>query len=425
MKSGTRPLCKDRRDFDFFKSHGFGALSAVPTLPSEFNTDAGFWMPNQEATLTYAILGFGSFTIPAMFEGCTNFTQADICIDQDKKFYNPLDLEVITHANANGGADIRDALKAAVKLGWIKQFFNVRATGVLDWFDALRIASYSAQPEIRSLSIGTKWFPDFERVGPTGILPIPSNFNDTQATWHNWSAKVWIDKGGIPYLKCKSWQGAEYGDKGFVYMPRELVNALMNIPGSCAFVGSDLPKEDIVTVGSVWVQNIVNFVLNLLSKQAPIPSTMTVEQPQPSTPTPESLGQKIAAEAESYLNQDPTPDDIVPDDVACVSSLVKVTSRVLNLDPKMSSTDVLYDVLLKDARFKLVDTPTPGTIVVSPTKGQQHGHCGVYITDNLIASNNSFGGVKGLWTQNYDRKSWIDYFGTKLGLTGYLFAPNE
>lgn len=427
MIRGGKPTRLDRRDFDFFKSHGFGALTAVPNLPDEFNTDAGFWMPDQQVTQTYAVPGFPDLTVPAMFEGCTDWATADICVDQDKKLYNPLDIENITHANANGGGDLRTALKAAVQLGWIKQFFNIQANGILDWLDAFKVAQYSAQPEIRSLTIGTKWYKEFNSVGIDGILPIPTNFNDPHATWHDWAGKGWVIKNGVTYLKCKPWEGSSYGDNGFVYISRELINALMNIKGTAAFTSSDLPKEDIVTIGSVWVQNIVNFVLSILSKSTTsMPSihpTTPVEQPAPSTPVKETLGQRIVAEAESWLNQDPTPDDVVPDDVACVSSLVKVTAPVLNFDLKLSYTPDLYNVLLKDKRFKLVSTPTPGTIVISPTKGQQHGHCGVYLTDNLIASNNSFGGVKGLWTQNYSRQEWRDYFGTKLGLVGYLFAP--
>jgi hypothetical protein len=135
--------------------------------------------------------------------------------------------------------------------------------------------------------------------------------------------------------------------------------------------------------------------------------------------------QKIADAARAALGKDMTPDDRIPDEVACVTQLVNILPREFGISPNLVGTGQLYAALLRSPRFRPVSAPAPGTIVVSVTRGNRHGHCGIYVGYDQIASNNSFGGVRGLWTVNYTRRKWIDYFYKKEGLAGYLFAPVE
>ena len=141
------------------------------------------------------------------------------------------------------------------------------------------------------------------------------------------------------------------------------------------------------------------------------------------TPVPETPAQRVANSAIAALDQDVTPDDIVPDEVACVTQLVHIVPAEFGLDINLKYTPKLFEALKKNPRFKPVLDPSVGTIVVSPTVGLNVGHCGVYVEANAIASNNSFGKNKGKWTVNYTRQSWRDYFIKQKGLKGYLFNP--
>lgn len=275
MKQGLKKIRKDREDYDFLKSHKFGGVA--PTLPDNFFTDAGLWIPNQDLPQPQ----FGG--IPALPYGCTDYTQADLCADEDKELKNPMLLEAVTHANANGGADIRVALTAAKKIFGRTQYFNVRSSGIIDWFDAIRLATYSSQPEIRSVSIGIPWFPEFSQTPSSGIMPTPV-FDVMDASWHNAKIAGWKTIGGSQYLVVKPWIGDQFADKGFCYMSRELCNALMNINGTGAFTLSEVPLGQVQTVSLSLLQDLVsritNFVTSLLKSRtipesSPIPPTQS------------------------------------------------------------------------------------------------------------------------------------------------------
>lgn len=252
MQSGTKPTRKDHRDY----SHrSFGALQ-VP-FPASYNTDAGLWMPNQNVDDLV-------FNLPALPFGCTDYTQADLANDEvDALTYDPLLLDNVTHANSEGGTDVRTALGAAKKLNWITGYFNIEALDGQDMFDAVRDAQVSGGTEKRSVSVGSKWFPEFEQVGVTGLLPMP-DFNGANFTWHNWKICGWRTINDQVYLVGKSWQGASYGDKGLCYFSRPLFNQLMGIEGSVAFTATKGVLPPITTISLSWLQWLVSNVRNLL-----------------------------------------------------------------------------------------------------------------------------------------------------------------
>ncbi len=182
--------------------------------------------------------------------------------------------------------------------------------------------------------------------------------------------------------------------------------------------------ETLQTYGllAFFAQALQNLITGTQKKTLPtaIPSTL----PTPITPNPMSpLAEQIVTAATAALNTDPTPMDTVPDEVACVASLVAVLPATCGLDRTLTYTPNLFAALKNNPHFKPTLDPVPGTIIVSPTKGSVIGHCGVYIGPDTIASNNSFGGVKGLFTANYTRQSWRDYFIKGKGLKGYFFTP--
>lgn len=264
LPSGTGPTPIDHRDYDYIKTKKLGGL--VPTFLEEYNVDAGLWIPDQNA-------GSDLFNppVPPMPYGCTNYSQCELCSDEDGVLYDPSYLESITHANAHGGGSLRAALQAVVKHGVRNQagqiikgqhpaFFNVRAAGAIDWFDAARLAMASTAAEKRGVSVGTPWYPEFmERA----LLPIP-DFSLYRASWHNWVIKGWKIVNGESHLIAKPHIGPNYGDKGFCYFSRPLYNSLMNIPGTAAFtLDKLLPGEKAVTIDTKINEWIVSLIRNL------------------------------------------------------------------------------------------------------------------------------------------------------------------
>lgn len=200
--------------------------------------------------------------------GCTNYGIADACSDEDVTFYNPLILEEITHANARGGLDIREALSAAKKVFARTGYYNITSRLPIDPFDSIRIAILSALPEKRVVIMGTPFFPEFQtvphvstvgEVSSLSILPTPQDFSLSRATWHCWDVKGYKTINGVPYLLCKMWTGS------FFLMSRELCNSLFAIRGSVAYTLTKETPTQIQTIAAdlTIVQIIVSYIRNL------------------------------------------------------------------------------------------------------------------------------------------------------------------
>lgn len=292
MRNGTRPTRIDHRDFDFFKSHRLaGATTSDVQFPDTLLTDAGLVMDDQEMA-DYEFMP----PTPAMPFGCTDFSQAGLATNLTKIIHDPLPLDNVTHANADGGYDIRQSLLAAVGLGWFKQFFNITKSGAFDWFDSFRLAQLAGAGagETRSISWGTPWFTSWEQAALAGksIMPMPTadELASVAASgslwgrfkmlfgivgvlepipWHNsildgFSNQFAVAPGTLFY-RDESHQGKTVGDGGFLYFPREVVNAVMGIPGTVAFTPSNTPILNPVTVSLSTLEWILSIVQNILS----------------------------------------------------------------------------------------------------------------------------------------------------------------
>lgn len=253
MNHGTRPNKVDHRDYDYHKSFGTIGIPTPPQFPPEYLTDANLWMPNQDAPEPI-------FNNPALPFGCTDYTQADLASDEVGRLKNPMDLETLTHANADGGEDIRTSLDTAQKFGWFGAYFAIKAYAPMDYFDAIRLAISSGYPEKRSVSLGTPWWEIWEGTPTTGIVATPLNFAIDGLPWHNHKVCGWKTINGVPYLISKSWQGANFGDKGLCYFDRALVNQLMAIPGTVAFTATQTIPPVIQTID----MNVVRWLLSLV-----------------------------------------------------------------------------------------------------------------------------------------------------------------
>lgn len=135
----------------------------------------------------------------------------------------------------------------------------------------------------------------------------------------------------------------------------------------------------------------------------------------------ENLKDKFIKIVLDALDTEITPQDNVPDEVACAEVVSTLIQKVFPDFPILPSTYELFSKLKLDKRFKATLTPERGCIVVSPRTASVYGHAGVFITDERIASNNSAGPLKGQFTGNFTWDTWIKEFIHKRGLRTFIF----
>ena len=136
-------------------------------------------------------------------------------------------------------------------------------------------------------------------------------------------------------------------------------------------------------------------------------------------PTMQEKFIKICLDA---LDTEVTPKDGVPDYVACAEVMSTLLKKLFPDFPITTSTKDLDFKLFQDKRFKRITEPERGAIVISPRTNNTYGHCGVFITSERIASNNS---KTGLFQGNYVWNGWIKEFKDGRGLKIYLYKLSE
>lgn len=117
------------------------------------------------------------------------------------------------------------------------------------------------------------------------------------------------------------------------------------------------------------------------------------------------------------LDTDPTPLDKINDEVACAETLSFLIQKIHPDFPILPSTRDLDTKLFIDKRFKRTLTPKRGDIIMMPRTKTTSGHCGIFLTEEKIASNTS---KDGIWRGNYDVESW-KVMETKRGLKTYYY----
>ncbi len=163
------------------------------------------------------------------------------------------------------------------------------------------------------------------------------------------------------------------------------------------------------------------FSLNLLSYfeaffnewEKPTPKPVA-----PPPPPPEDRTEKLRKVAIKYIGTDASPQDQAPDYLGCAESVSRILRDTLGTFPIFLATKDLHPYMLSDLRFKLVQTPRPGTIIISPTEGSRTGHVGIFNKDNTIMSNTS---KTGRWEANYTLPQWKAAFETNKKLSTYYY----
>lgn len=224
IKNGVSKRFTDHRDYDLLKT--FGAVGFdLDTLPADFSVDAGLTMPDQVAD------GYPY--------GCTGYAQTDLCTNEDKVVYDAGELYRSTPPYDGQGRDMRASLAILTTRGPKTNtgelgpkrtaFYNIYKQGGFDWFDAIKVGLFTVREELRAGSSGMPWFTVFEDATIDGILPTPTRYVWQDASSHNAVISGWKTINGVHYLCLKSWQGVEYGDRGWVYMSREITNNIFDM----------------------------------------------------------------------------------------------------------------------------------------------------------------------------------------------------
>ena len=134
----------------------------------------------------------------------------------------------------------------------------------------------------------------------------------------------------------------------------------------------------------------------------------------------------LFTEAIKWLGKDASPKDKVTDDLACVDSIEQIHHRAFGeyICPPYGevSTLRLYDKLKVHAGWRIIQTPTPGALILSPSgmssKNYKHGHIGIVGLGNMIMSNDSRSGI---WIEGYSLQSWHHVFEKQMGFPVFYF----
>lgn len=131
--------------------------------------------------------------------------------------------------------------------------------------------------------------------------------------------------------------------------------------------------------------------------------------------------------AYSSIGRDMSPNDVAPDNLACMESLDGVWFAAFG-SHLLASADRLstargYASMLTDPRLKQIGIPVIGCIVIDPTgtstKGAEHGHTGIWGAEDVMSNDSN----SGLWRANYTHEAWRQVFEVTLGFKSHYFLP--
>lgn len=248
IRNGTKPHRLGWFDNDYIRSYHpqiYAGTAIYPQFPLEYLTDNTNWFPDQN--------------IEGQPEGCTNYSQTKLARILGTIGATPQAAEAVTHANANGGMGILASFDAIInKLRWFKWRYIIQETGILDFFDACRLAQVSGLPEQRAISTGSPWFPSWEQAAQSGtkIMPMPTvnelaqaHNNPTSMAWHDyvldgWSQNFPVSIGQLLY-RVESHQGPNVD---YLYLDRATLNVVMDLYGTVQVVATNFGAPNVAGV---------------------------------------------------------------------------------------------------------------------------------------------------------------------------------
>lgn len=411
-----KPLPPDERDIN---------VGSLVDLPKLSDLPKAFWLDPLEVKNQIAD---GNEDFCAAYASCSiSELQEGVLLDPEFSFAAS---KFLTNDPQAWGQDLRQVMRAHVKFGALskadkialepqkRRYFEsfpeelqaralyhlkasfVAITGPYDTFDNIRATIYKFRNEKRGVVVGVKFGWPLSKFLLGGK---PAN-----GFGHAMAVLGWDEEGLITLNSA----GVRAGDKGFHRLTRETTNHFVKTYGAYMFL--DVPAEDL----KYYIANRVKLNDNYLVifKKQLVNLIESIKTMLGLTPHG-----KLCELAKSKIGKDFTDDSVADDEVACAQA-VSTLLRELDGSPVSTGTSTLYDYLRVSPKFKLVDQPEAGVIVISPT-GQgngtiSNGHTGIYLDDNQIMSNES---KSGLWIVNFTRESWRKYYSVKGGYPVYFF----
>ncbi len=142
--------------------------------------------------------------------------------------------------------------------------FSVDLISGSDWFDSFRQALRIGKNPI---SVGTIWFPEWGHTAFDGILTSLFVFDGNWDSEMGHNYKICGEKtiDGVPYLIAKTWQGKNFGDKGWCYFSRETFNKAFDIYGTIGLIQPRFQPQDIYYAKLTLVQHVVQLISRFIS----------------------------------------------------------------------------------------------------------------------------------------------------------------
>lgn len=241
------------------------------------------------------------------------------------------------------------------------------------------------------------------------------------------SVTAWLEKGGVyvddgqantHWTVCYGWN-----DKGWKvfdsYAPYlKIVSFDHHIERSKRYLLE--VKTPQLTLMQTLLQKL-NDLLNLYKK-------LLKTMPE-NTPVPQPVNQKISLspreslyiEAKKWLGKDITPQDKIPDEVACAENLCVLIQKLDPDFPIIPNTLDLLKEFKRNTKYKPTLNVEAGNIIINATStgnNKIRGHTGVILDGGLVASNNS---VNGLWSDHWNLVEWNSYYRRFGGMPTHIF----
>ena len=144
----------------------------------------------------------------------------------------------------------------------------------------------------------------------------------------------------------------------------------------------------------------------------------------PPEPEPQlTNAEKLVKVAVALLGKDASPMQLSPQELSCAEGVSFIIHQVFPDFPANVVSTIELDSILDNSPHYFKDTKLPGEgcIIISPREDEKPGHCGIFVTNREIASNDS---ATGLFISNYTWDSWVKTFREKRGLKHiFLYQP--
>lgn len=170
-----------------------------------------------------------------------------------------------------------------------------------------------------------------------------------------------------------------------------------------------------------WLVQLIEAILSAVTTPHNVPDNPVAHPPITSpnvapTNPPIALTDIIYKTASAACGSDVSP---IENELGCAESVSNILHKAYSDFPgEVLGTALLNQKLMSHPHFRTTLDPKPGVVIMSPTVGDNHGHCGIFGAGGTIMSNSSF---TYKWDYNYTLDEWAKYFRLSKGLHVYFY----